>query len=45
MLPEGLDFLDNLLVYDHQKRLTAQEAMAHPFFAPVRASGGGGAAL
>lgn len=34
--PEGMDFLDNLLKYDHQDRLTAKEAMAHPFFAPVR---------
>jgi len=33
---EGLDFLDKLLVYDHMRRLTAQEAMEHPFFAPVR---------
>jgi casein kinase II subunit alpha len=24
--------------YDHQERLTAQEAMAHPYFAPVRAA-------
>ncbi|KAL3146334.1 Homeobox protein HD-6 [Trebouxia sp. C0010 RCD-2024] len=34
--PEGMDFLDKLLKYDHQDRLTAKEAMAHPFFAPVR---------
>lgn len=33
---EGLDFLDKLLVYDHMQRLTAQEAMDHAFFAPVR---------
>lgn len=24
--------------YDHQARLTAQEAMAHPYFAPIRAA-------
>ena len=24
--------------YDHQERLTAQEAMAHPYFAPIRAA-------
>jgi hypothetical protein len=24
--------------YDHQERLTAQEAMAHPFFEEVRAN-------
>lgn len=34
--PEALDLLDKLLVYDHDKRLTAQEAMAHPFFDDVR---------
>ncbi|KAK7203465.1 kinase-like domain-containing protein [Myxozyma melibiosi] len=34
--PEALDFLDKLLRYDHQERLTAKEAMAHEYFAPVR---------
>lgn len=34
--PEALDLLDKLLQYDHQKRLTAKEAMAHPYFEPVR---------
>jgi len=33
--PEALDFLDKLLRYDHQDRLTAREAMAHPYFYPV----------
>lgn len=33
---EALDLLDNLLQYDHQLRFTAQEAMAHPYFDPVR---------
>lgn len=32
---EALDFLDRLLRYDHQERLTAKEAMQHPYFAPV----------
>jgi serine/threonine protein kinase len=27
-----LDFLDKLLRYDHQSRLTAREAMEHPYF-------------
>jgi casein kinase II subunit alpha len=27
-----LDLLNKLLVYDHAKRLTAKEAMKHPFF-------------
>jgi len=33
---EALDLLDKLLVFDHQKRVTAKEAMAHAYFAPVR---------
>lgn len=36
--PEGMDFIDKLLRYDHQERLTAKEAMAHPYFDPVRPS-------
>ncbi|KAL6530081.1 Homeobox protein HD-6 [Orobanche minor] len=35
--PEAIDFLDKLLRYDHQDRLTAKEAMAHPYFSQVRA--------
>lgn len=30
--PEALDFLDRLLRYDHQERLTAKEAMDHAYF-------------
>lgn len=30
--PEAIDFLDKLLRYDHQERLTAKEAMSHPYF-------------
>uniref|UniRef100_A0A6Q2X6M5 non-specific serine/threonine protein kinase n=1 Tax=Esox lucius TaxID=8010 RepID=A0A6Q2X6M5_ESOLU len=30
--PEVLDLLDKLLRYDHQQRLTATEAMDHPYF-------------
>ncbi|KAG9622393.1 hypothetical protein KCU64_g20808, partial [Aureobasidium melanogenum] len=33
---DAIDFLDNLLKYDHQERLTAKEAMAHAYFNPVR---------
>ncbi|KAF5631977.1 CMGC CK2 kinase [Fusarium tjaetaba] len=33
---EAIDFLDKLLRYDHQERLTAKEAQAHPYFNPVR---------
>lgn len=34
--PEALDLLDRMLRYNHQERITAKEAMEHPFFAPVR---------
>merc|ERR1712063_193495 len=37
--PEAIDFIDKLLRYDHQERLTAQEAMNHPYLAPVRQDG------
>jgi len=33
--PEALNFLDKLLRYDHLERLTAKEAMEHPYFYPV----------
>lgn len=33
---EAIDFLDKLLRFDHQERLTAMEAMDHPYFDPVR---------
>jgi casein kinase II subunit alpha len=33
---QGIDLLDCLLVYDHEVRCTAQQAMDHPFFDPVR---------
>ncbi|CAA0829244.1 Casein kinase II subunit alpha-1 [Striga hermonthica] len=36
--PEAIDFLDKLLRYDHEERLTAREAMVHPYFAQVRAA-------
>lgn len=29
---EAIDFLDNLLKYDHQERLTAEESQSHPYF-------------
>ena len=32
---EAIDFLDHILCYDHQHRLTCQEAMAHQYFDPV----------
>lgn len=35
-VPEAVDFLDKLLRYDHQERPTAKEAMAHPYFFPIR---------
>ena len=33
---QALDLLDKCLRYDHQERLTAAEAQAHPYFDPVR---------
>lgn len=33
---EGISLLDSLLVYDHEERLTAREAIAHPFFDEIR---------
>lgn len=33
--PEALDFLDKLLRYDHNDRLTARDAMDHPYFYPI----------
>jgi len=35
---EAVDFLDKLLRYDHQERLTAKEAQSHPYFDPVKAA-------
>lgn len=35
---EFLDFIDKVLKFDHQERLTAKEAMAHPYFDPIRMS-------
>ncbi|XP_047321292.1 casein kinase II subunit alpha-2-like [Impatiens glandulifera] len=35
-VPEAIDFVDKLLRYDHHERPTAREAMAHPYFYPVR---------
>lgn len=34
--PESLDFLDKLLRYDHYERLTAREAMDHPYFCELK---------
>jgi len=33
---EAIDLLSNFLKYDHQERLTAQAAMQHEYFAPVK---------
>lgn len=29
---EAIDFIDKVLIIDHQERLTAAEAMKHPYF-------------
>ena len=33
---DALDLLSKVLVVDHQKRLTCKQAMAHPYFNPIR---------
>lgn len=33
---DAIDFLDGLLKYDHMLRFTAEEAMDHPYLAPVK---------
>lgn len=35
-VPEAIDFLDKILVYDQAVRLTVREAQQHPYFDPVR---------
>jgi len=35
---DAIDLLEKLLRYDHQERLTAREAMDHPYFNPIRLS-------
>lgn len=42
---DAIDFLSKLLRYDHAERVTAQEAMAHPYFLPVREAIAAGTAL
>ncbi|KAA8497429.1 Casein kinase II subunit alpha-2 [Porphyridium purpureum] len=34
--PEALNLLDRMLRYDHEERVTASEALGHPFFDGVR---------
>ena len=34
--PEALDLLDKMLVYDKNERITCKDAMAHPYFDPIR---------
>ena len=33
---DAVHFVSSLLKYDHQERLTAEEAMGHSYFAPIR---------
>lgn len=33
---EAIDLVSRLLLIDHAKRLTAREAMTHPYFAELR---------
>jgi len=34
--PEAIDLLDKMLRYDKNERIKTKEAMAHPYFDPVR---------
>ena len=35
--PDALDLLDKMLTFDHEKRITARDAMLHPAFDMIRA--------
>jgi casein kinase II subunit alpha len=37
-MQSGFDLLERMLCYDHQERVTAKQALAHPFFDAVRDS-------
>eukprot|EP01061_Rhynchopus_euleeides_P024033 TRINITY_DN38854_c0_g1_i1.p1 TRINITY_DN38854_c0_g1~~TRINITY_DN38854_c0_g1_i1.p1 ORF type:complete len:340 (+),score=133.16 TRINITY_DN38854_c0_g1_i1:38-1057(+) len=36
--PDAIDFLDKLLVYDHQQRMDASTAMKHPYLEQIRSA-------
>lgn len=40
--PEAIDFIDKLLRYDHQERITSQDALSHHYFNPIRNMSAGG---
>lgn len=42
--PDGIDLLQRMLQYIPERRVTAQEAMLHPYFDPIRTMFGGGGA-
>lgn len=42
---DALDLLDQMLVYDHQRRITAKKAMEHRFFDEVRNAATGNGSL
>lgn len=35
MIAGAIDFVDKLLCYDHADRLTAKQAIEHPYFNPI----------
>ena len=39
---EAIDLVSKLLRYDHQERLTSEEAQSHQYFAPVHAAAAAG---
>ena len=34
--PEAIDLLSQMLIYDHKKRITAREALRHPYFKGIQ---------
>lgn len=36
LTPQAIDCLQKMLLYDHEDRITAEEALRHPFFTPVK---------
>lgn len=34
--PDAIDLLSKMLIYDHSLRITAKEALQHPYLKPIR---------
>jgi len=33
--PDAIDLIRQMLAFDHEKRITVEQALAHPFFASL----------